>query len=111
MDKLRDSLRGRLLRPGDVTEGEQIAQPLADHLKVFDAGVPPGQRWYSRSHYLKDLNDDVTKVFLKHSANMQGTFTFAYFEWLRPGEEGDATVMEWVRGFHEDMAQFSSGGV
>ena len=140
---------------GDIEEGEKVArplreigkpimdicapQPLADHLKVFDAGTPPGQRWYSRSHYLKELDEDVAKVFLKHSATMQGAFTFAYFEWLGgaagrvapdatafphrnatcdyhilagwPGEEEDAAVMQWVRDFHTEMAQFSSGGV
>ncbi|MEX0331191.1 MAG: FAD-binding oxidoreductase [Puniceicoccaceae bacterium] len=140
---------------GDVSEGETIAgplremgtpimdlcapQPLANHLKVFDAGTPPGQRWYSRSHYLSELSDDAVAVFLKHSAKMQGAFTFAYFEWLGgavgrvdpgatafphrkapcdyhilagwPGEEEDTAVMQWVRDFHQDMAQFSNGGV
>ena len=140
---------------GDVVEGEKAAaplrklgepimdlcapQPLADHLKVFDAGTPPGQRWYSRSHYLRELSDEAIAVFLRHSANMQGAFTFAYFESLGgavsrvasdatafphrdatcdyhilagwPGEEEDASVMQWVRDFHGEMAQFSSGGV
>lgn len=140
---------------GDIEEGEKVAKPLreigtpiidlcaplplADHLKVFDAGTPPGQRWYSRSHYLKDLSDEAVAVFLRHSANMQGAFTFAYFESLGgadsrvpadatafphrdascdyhilagwPDGEADAAVMQWVRDFHADMAQFSSGGV
>ncbi|MEX0324492.1 MAG: FAD-binding oxidoreductase [Puniceicoccaceae bacterium] len=140
---------------GDIPEGEKTAarlreigepimdlcapQPLADHLKVFDAGTPPGQRWYSRSHYLKDLSDEAISVFLKHSANMQGAFTFAYFESLGgavsridsdatafphreapcdyhilagwPDGEEDASIMQWVRDFHADMVQFSNGGV
>jgi FAD/FMN-containing dehydrogenase len=140
---------------GDVAEGEAIAKPLrnigepimdicmpqsfGDLLKVFDAGTPPGQRWYSRSHYIRGLDDETIDVFLKHSASMKGAFTFAYFEMLGgavgriapdatafphreticdyhilagwPDKEEDESTMEWVRAFHKDMAQFSTGGV
>ncbi|HSH09040.1 MAG TPA: FAD-binding oxidoreductase, partial [Oceanipulchritudo sp.] len=83
---------------GEVAEGATIAQPLrevgepimdlctpqpyGDLLKVFDAGTPPGQRWYSRSHYISEISDEAIAVFLKHSANIKGAFTFAYFETL-----------------------------
>jgi FAD/FMN-containing dehydrogenase len=140
---------------GDPEEGATVAQPLrdlgepivdlcapqplADHLKVFDAGTPPGQRWYSRSRYIDGLSNEAIATFLEHSAGMQGAFTFAYFEWLGgadgrvtedatafphrnatcdyhilagwPDEGEDATVMDWVRAFHDDMAPFSANGV
>ena len=140
---------------GGVAEGEAIArplrqigeplidlcaaQPLGDLFKVFDAGTPPGQRWYSRSRYIRELSDEAIGTFLKHSAGMRGPFTFAYFEVLGgaagrvathatafphrnarcdyhilagwPDGAGDESVMEWVRAFHDDMEPFSAGGV
>jgi FAD/FMN-containing dehydrogenase len=140
---------------GDAAEGEAVAQPLreigeplidtsavqplGELFKVFDAGTPPGQRWYSRSRYIDGLSDDAVDVFLEHSLNMQGPFTFAYFEVLGgadgrvapdatafphrdmscdyhilagwPDGEGDEGVMAWVRDFHDAMAPFATGGV
>lgn len=140
---------------GDPEEGEAVAQPLreigepimdlctrqgyGDLLKVFDAGTPPGQRWYSRSRYIRALDEEAVDTFLEHSANIQGAFTFAYFEWLGgalgripadatafphrtatcdyhilagwPGEDEDTAVMDWVRGFHEAMAPYSGDAV
>jgi FAD/FMN-containing dehydrogenase len=140
---------------GDPETGEAVAKPLrevgepimdlcarqtyGDLLTVFDAGTPPGQRWYSRSRYIRELDDAAIDTFLEHGANIQGAFTFAYFEWLGganaripadanafphrdatcdyhilagwPGEDEDSAVMDWVRGFHEAMAPYSADAV
>jgi FAD/FMN-containing dehydrogenase len=140
---------------GGVEEGEAIAnrfRGLGDILleavgpasymdlqRSFDAGVPYGQRWYSRSHYLRDLSDEAIATFLKHSEDPPGPFTLAYLwpedgaisrvdssvtafphrdgrfnfhiltGWMGP--EQDSEAIQWTRTFYDDMTRFSTGGV
>jgi len=144
-----------LAHMGDVEEGKRVAKPLrelgepimdlcapqpyAEHLKVFDAGTPPGQRWYSRGQYMDDISDEAINAFIDHAANTAGSLTFAYFEplggaaggvppeatafphrdaaysfhilagWMDSGE--DPAVMQWVRDFHHAMEPFASDAV
>jgi FAD/FMN-containing dehydrogenase len=113
--------------------------PFMDVQRSFDAGTPKGQRWYSRAHYLNDISDQAIEKILKHTRQMPGAFTFVYFGgedgaisrvdssatafphrdgaygfhihagWIDSSE--DATVMEWARGFSQEMARFSNCGV
>ncbi len=140
---------------GNLPEGEAIAaeisgyaeplvntvakQPFMAMQTAFDAGVPPGQRWYSRSHYIPGLDDEAIDTYVASCAGMAGPFTFAYFGledgamtrpdpgatayphrtpswsfhilagWMDPAD--DADVMAWVRTFHTDMRRFASTGV
>lgn len=140
---------------GDPEEGERIARRFTGHkgmvveaigpspylalLRSFDAGVPSGQRWYTRSHYLAGFSDEVIKTFLEEVESLEGALTLAYFEvldgavsrvpsdatafphrdapislhilagWMDPAE--DERLMKWTRDFHEAMTPFSTGGV
>lgn len=114
-------------------------QPFMAMQSAFDAGVPPGQRWYSRSCYISDLTDEAIDAYVRNCANMAGPLTFAYFGldsgamvrpapdatayphreqawalhilggWMDPAE--DAAAMGWVRAFHDDMDRFASGRI
>ncbi len=105
----------------------------------FDAGLPAGQRYHSKAHFLDDLSDAAIDTFVTWVAGMQGTFTVAYFEppapavaavdqsatafagrapgyglhilagWTEPGD--DAAVIGWANGFHEAMAAHASSWV
>jgi FAD/FMN-containing dehydrogenase len=140
---------------GDASRGEAVVQPFReisepildavspmaymDVQRLFDAGTPKGQRWYSRARYLNELSDDAIETLLRLSKNMLGPLTFVYLGledgaisrvdssatafphrsgaygfhilagWTDPAE--DAGIMEWVRDFNHQMAQFSNGGV
>lgn len=140
---------------GDPAEGEKLAQPLreltepimdlcavqpfADLLKVFDAGSPPGQRWYTRSTYFEELSGDVIDTYLEKAASIQGPLSFAYFGkdggaasrvpvdatayphrgtdyclhilsgWMDESE--DASVMQWTRDFHQALLPHATNRV
>lgn len=140
---------------GDPEEGMAIAGEMARFAKpllntvgrqpymamqsAFDAGVPSGQRWYSRSHYVPELSDEAIAVFIKNASVMKGSLTFAYFGldngamiqreiqatayphresawafhilagWTDPAE--DVAVKGWVRAFHQEMEPFAFGRI
>jgi FAD/FMN-containing dehydrogenase len=115
-------------------------QPFTVLLQSFDAGLPPGQRYESRSGQLKELSDAAIGAFVSGIGALPGAFTLSY---IGPGGGGavgrvdpaatafphrtapfeyhilagwteparDAEVTAWARGFHESMAPFSTGGV
>lgn len=140
---------------GPVDEGRQILAPLHELgsailefagaqqyvavQRAFDAGMPEGQRWFSRAHYLAELSDDAIDVVVAHVEALPGDFSIVYFEpqggavgradpgstafphrdaafsfhilpgWSEPGE--DSEIMAWGASFHEALAPHATGGV
>lgn len=113
--------------------------PYTDVQQSFDAGLPQGQRYYSKAHYLDELSDAAIDTITAHVPEMQGEFTVAYLEPLGGAIEtvdssatafagrdarysfhilagwtdaaGDDAVMSWARGFHDAMERHATGGV
>lgn len=107
--------------------------------QAFDAGMPKGQRWYSRAHYLAGLSDEAIDSLLRHAEALPGDFTTVYLGaeggaigrrardetafphrdaafslhvfpgWTDPGD--DADIMRWAREIHRAMAPHATGGV
>jgi FAD/FMN-containing dehydrogenase len=140
---------------GEASKGKPIVDPLREIAKpildtvtqqsymdvqrCFDAGVPKGQRWYSRALYLNELSDEVIQTLIHYAKKMPGPFTFAYVGLEdgaicrvdssatayphRKGAYGfhilagwsdaseDAVNMQWTRDFYDEMAKFSNGAV
>lgn len=140
---------------GPLEEGEaalrplrELGDPILDAVeplpyavlqKSFDDGLPKGQRYYSRAHYLDALPDAAIDTLVAHAGGLRGAFSTAYLEpmggavgrvdpgatafphrgaaygfhllagWTEPGE--DAGHMAWAREFHEAMAPHAAGGV
>lgn len=114
-------------------------QPYIELQKAFDAAMPPGNRWYSKAHYLADLSDQAIDIILARSAELPGAFTIVYLEaeggavgrvepsatafphrdaafalHIFPGwtdAADDSAMMEWASSFHREMAPHSTGGV
>jgi FAD/FMN-containing dehydrogenase len=105
----------------------------------FDAGLPAGQRYYSKAHSLDHLSDAVIDTIVAHVPSMLGPFTVVYLEppapavaavassatayagrgdrwgfhvlagWTDP--EDDEPVMTWARNFHRAVAAHSTDWV
>ena len=60
--------------------------PYTGLQQAFDAGMASGNRWYSRSHYLRDLNDDAIETIVSRVASLPGAFSMVYL-----GGEGGAS--------------------
>lgn len=114
-------------------------QSFVELQQSFDAGMPAGNRWYSKAHYLSDLPDRAIETILTHSAELPGPFTMVYLEaeggavgrvdpsatafphrnaafalHIFPGwtdAADDSAIMDWARTFHQEMAPHSTGGV
>jgi len=139
---------------GPVESGERlvaplrtIAAPILDWVEpqqwtavqqTFDAGVPGGLRWYTRSNCLMALSDSAIDTFLEWAEPMPGTHSMAYLEpfggaiarvdpaatafphrhapysfhvlagWDNP--QDDDRLMGWARSLQQAMAQYSTGG-
>lgn len=140
---------------GDRSTGEEVLQPLrafGDPIldgvrpqpytalqQTFDEGVPKGQRWYSRAHYLDALPDEALDTVVEHVDPLPGPFSMVYFEPMGgaigrvdptatafPHREAaygfhiltgwadadqDDEIMDWTRDFHAAMAPYANGGV
>ena len=140
---------------GPTAEGEAALRPLQEFgepmlavvqpipytalQQTFDAGMPKGLRWYSRSHDLKELSDGVIDMMIEYTEALPGQFTLAYFTpmggaigrvdptatafahrhapyslhifpgWSDPAE--DQELMGWTRAFHDAMTPYATGGV
>lgn len=140
---------------GELEVGEAALQPLIDFgepllanvqrlpyasaQQAFDAGMPSGQRWCSRAHYLEGLSDAAIETMVEHVEALPGPFTLAYLEplggaigridpaatsfphraathslhiltgWLDPSE--DEEMVSWADGFRDAMAPHATGGV
>ncbi|CAN5726569.1 FAD-binding oxidoreductase [soil metagenome] len=140
---------------GSVAEGGNALQPLTDFgdpilsavqpmpyaaaQQMFDAGMPKGNRRYSRAQYFREIPDGAIDTLVEWAGRLQGPFTTAYFEpmggainriesgatafphrstsysfhlvadWTDPAH--DEEIMEWADGFHAAMAEHTAGGV
>lgn len=113
--------------------------PYAALQQSFDAGLPAGERYYSKAHSLEHLSDAAIDTIAAHVPGMLGSFTLAYLEppapavaavdpsatayagrgdrwgfhvlagWAEP--EDDEPVMTWARGFHDAMAAHATDWV
>jgi FAD/FMN-containing dehydrogenase len=107
--------------------------------QMFDAGMPAGQRRYSKAQYFDELSDGAIDTLLEWTGAMEGPFSAAYFEpmggainrvpahatafphrdhaysfhlvadWTDPAE--DDPMREWAGAFHDAMAEHAAGGV
>src|SRR5690606_12414406 len=140
---------------GDIAEGLNVLQPLKEfgapvadivqpkpyalHQRMFDATVPPGLRYYWKSHYLRGLSDGAIDTLLARAwrdtsprsytliARMGGAVSrvgetataFAHRDaqhainingvWTEPAE--DAEHIQWTRDLSTAMEPFATGGV
>ena len=114
-------------------------QPYTEVQQSFDAGLPAGQRYASRAHYLDNLSDAAIETITTHAPDLVGPFSVAYLEplggaagrveptatafphrdadhgfhilagWSEP--EQDEEVQAWADRFHKAMAFHATGGV
>jgi FAD/FMN-containing dehydrogenase len=140
---------------GDPETGNDVVRPLRDvgdpmfdgvHPQryaalqaTFDEGVPKGNRWYSKAHYLDHLSDAAIDTVVERVDPLPGPFSMVYVEplggaiadvdssatafpnrdaaynfhiltgWDDPGQ--DEAIMTWTRSFHEAMTPHAAGGV
>ena len=130
---------GPLVELGEPVFSAVGPQSYSSVMEAFDAGLPGGQRYGSRAHYLKDITDDVIDTIMTHAADMVGPFTVAYIDALGGApsrvdpsatafphrkasfgfhiisgwmdSEQDEEVSAWADAFHEAMSQHATGGV
>lgn len=140
---------------GPLDEAEEVLKPLQEFgnpvfaglapqpytaiQQGFDAGMPKGNRWYSKAGYLpEDLPDEAIEMMLEHVATMPGPFSVTYLEAVRgavtrvapnttayphrspgygihifPGWTDpalDDQAKQWARRFHEAMMPWLSRG-
>lgn len=135
-------------------DGEAVIQPLLDFgdpiltavgpqpytvlTQAFDAGLPAGQRYDSRTHYMAGISDEAIETFIGGIGALPGAFSVVYFGWeggaigrvdpaatsffhrdaaylfhILPGwtdPSQDSEVMEWATRLHEAMAPHANGG-
>jgi len=133
-----DDLRP-LLGVGDPILEFVQPQPFTAVQQAFDAGLPAGQRYESRSHDLPGLSDEAIETFVSGVGALPGAFTLVYIGagggaigrvdpsatafphrtapfsfhimagWADPDQDDEVT--SWARAFHESMTPFSTGGV
>ncbi len=140
---------------GDPERGKEILQPMYDLgdpifkfqqkvkyteiQKSFDAGMQKGLRWFTRAHYLPEINDSVISTILGFTASIPGAYTIAYFEpasgavtrvpsgatafphrnkaygfHIFPGWENagaDEENISWAKDFHQALKKDATGGV
>ena len=140
---------------GDQATGEEVLRPLREFgdpildgvrpqpyttlQQTFDEGVPKGQRWYSKAHYLDALSDAAIDTVVEHVDPLPGPFSMVYVEPMGgaisrvaptatafphreaacgfhiltgwPDPDQDAEIMNWTREFHAAMSPYTNGGV
>lgn len=114
-------------------------RPYARHQQMYDAAVPPGLRYYWKSHYLNALSDGLIDVLVEHAWRDSSRRSYTLLPlmggavsrvpekatafanrdvshaininavWSEPGE--DDTHIDWARTFFAATEPFSSGGV
>jgi hypothetical protein len=139
MDAVATTALEPLLRFGEPVVAFATPQPYVDVQRAFDAGLPAGQRWESRAHYLTGLSDETIDALIAGVGDLPGAYTAAYLadeggeigpvdpcatafphrtasfsvHVLAGGRnpEDDEKVTSWARNFHAALAPSASGGV
>ncbi|HSF34349.1 MAG TPA: FAD-binding oxidoreductase [Candidatus Tectomicrobia bacterium] len=137
---------------GPVAEGERLiapirrfGPPLADHIhpmpytelqSMFDAALPPGNQYYVKAHFLREISDDAIDIVVDHFARVPSPLSLPFFqqtggamqrghtayahrdalynlvlvaEWLDPRES--QTHVRWVRDLWQALCPYATGGV
>lgn len=106
--------------------------------QAFDAGMPAGNRWYTRAHYLADLTGAAIETIVSRVAALPGEFSMVYLEpqggaiarvaadatafphreakfalhvfpgWTQASD--DSALIDWTKAFHRDMQPHATGG-
>lgn len=129
----------RFHEPGDAILDAVGPQPYVELQQAFDAGMGPGNRWYSRAHELDTLTDAAIDTLVENLDPFPGEFTTVYLGALGgaagrvavddvayphrssrhalhvfPGwtdAAQDAEIMAWADTLHEAMRPHANGGV
>lgn len=140
---------------GESSEAETALQPLRDFgepffnavaeqeytalQQAFDAGMPSGNRWYTKAHELRELSDSGIETVIENVREMPGAFTMVYLgrgggavERVEPAATAyphrdaeyslhifpgwqeardDERMIDWARTFHRAMTGDSTGGI
>jgi FAD/FMN-containing dehydrogenase len=140
---------------GSVENGQQAVRPLKEfgspladliapkpyttHQTMLDAASPSGRRYYWKSEYLSELNDDACQTLVQYAADLSSPLTAILVFQLggaisRVSEQETAAAnreaayvlniqtawedagqtdrhVRWTRTFWRDMRPFASGGV
>lgn len=124
---------------GDAILDTVATVPYLALQQAFDAGMGPGNRWYTRAHYFDALADEAIDTVVDNLDPFPGDFTVVYFGpgggavgrvapdamayphrtaahslhvfpgWTSPAD--DEAVMSWARSLHEAVAPYANGGV
>ena len=81
---------------GPLMEGERVIEPLRkfgppleDHIgampyrqlqTMFDAMVAPGQQYYEKAPFMKDISDEAIDILVANFANVTSPLSFVLFE-------------------------------
>jgi FAD/FMN-containing dehydrogenase len=137
---------------GPVAEGERVIKPLrqfgpplADHIglmpytavqSMLDQGAPPGNQYYVKAHFMREISDDVIDILIENYSRVSSPLSFALFQqtsgamqrgntayghrdalynaiqvaqWLDPGES--EIHVKWTRELWEALQPYATGGV
>ena len=113
--------------------------PYTAAQKMFDEGMPKGNRWYSKAHMLDSLSNDAIDTILQYTKKIPGPFSVAYLEplggainrvktnetafphrnsdysfhifagWSTP--DNDTEPIKWAKEFYQAMTPHTNGGV
>lgn len=71
-----------LLNLGDLIFGFIDEMPYVEFQKTFAGASPKGGRYYWKSVFLDDLNDDITEVLMEGIRTLPGEYTMIFMETL-----------------------------
>ena len=124
---------------GDPLFADFGPMPYTALQSMFDDGVPEGQRWYSRAHYIDEITDEAIDMVAEYAGDLHGPMTMAYVEplggaiaeidsnetafphrdakysfhilcgWMDAGR--DQEMQAWTDAFYEAMEPHARGGV
>jgi FAD/FMN-containing dehydrogenase len=137
---------------GPLAEGEQLiapvrrfGSPLEDQIRpmaytelqsMFDPGFPPGNQYYVKAHFLREISDDAIDIVVDQFARVPSPLSLPFFqqtggamqrghtayahrdalynlvlvsEWLDPRES--AIHVRWTRELWQALQPYATGGV